>query len=118
MTDNVEFPPTKGQWKCDCGWTNHELRMKCRHCYKNRKGQPEVYLTADEVMEEVSHVASGPVFAALRITYEGKFRSDLKGTIPDVVLRDLALEPITVYRRTCPKEDAPIYKRKREKDDS
>ena len=113
--DNLQFPPTKGQWECpNCSYANHELRVKCRNCFQKRPPEKGELLTAEEVMEEVAKVASAPVMAALRITFEGKFRSDLKGIIPEVVLRDLGLEPVTLYRRKVPKEEAPVYKRQKD----
>lgn len=69
-------------------------------------------LTADEVMAEIAEVASRPVLAVLRDAYAGKGRfPEDKGKIADVVCRDLALEPVTMYRRKVAKSDAPIRAR-------
>ncbi len=72
------------------------------------------FLTADQVMAEIEAVASEPVKKALRLCYDGKGRdpANEKGKIADVALRDLALEPVTLYRRRVPREEAPIYARR------
>lgn len=72
-------------------------------------------LTADEVMAETEEVASGMVGKALRMVYEGRGRDPKreKGTIAQVVLRDLALEPVQMFRRQVAKDEAPIRKRAR-----
>ncbi len=99
------FPPTKGQWLCQkCGYTNHELRIKCRHCANPKHDE---VMSGDQVMEELEKVASPAVFAAIKKTYEEE-------GFPQVVYKDLGLEPVIYYRRTVPKEQAPIYRRKGE----
>lgn len=71
-------------------------------------------LSGDQVMAEMEGVASPVVAKVLRDAYEGNGRwpSD-KGKIADVVLRDLGLEPVTMYRRIVAKDDAPIRVKKR-----
>ena len=71
-------------------------------------------LTADEVMAEMEEVASPVVAKVLRDAYAGNGRwpSD-KGKIADIVVRDLGLEPVTMYRRKVPKDEAPIRVKKR-----
>ena len=74
----------------------------------------DAMLTADEVMVEIEGVASAPVMKALRLVYDGKGRDPARemGKIADVALRDLALEPVTLYRRKVPRNEAPAYVRK------
>ena len=75
---------------------------------------PSALLTADQVMSEMEELASPVVAKVLRDAYEGNGRwpSD-KGKIADVVLRDLGLELVPMYRRLVAKDDAPIRVKKR-----
>ena len=35
----LNYAVLAGQWLCDCGWANLDLRRKCRNCKEPRRGE-------------------------------------------------------------------------------
>lgn len=71
-------------------------------------------LSAEQVMAEVYAAAHPAVAKVLRDAFEGRGFSPKTetGCVASVALRDLALEPVTMYRRRVAKAEAPIQLRR------
>lgn len=71
-------------------------------------------LSAEQVMAEVYAAAHPAVAKVLRDAFEGRGFSPKTetGCVAGVALRDLALEPVTMYRRRVAKAEAPIQLRR------